>query len=810
MSAEASMLKSALRSFARQRSFVAAAVGTLALGIAAPTALFSTVNAVLLKPLPYPHAEDIYTVRTYMTNGRFTIGLMASEEMTALQRRSLLVQTMAMGEPVNGATVTIGADARQLSAYGVSGDFFDLVGLPMALGRSIGASDAVRGAPTVVVLSHAFWQSAYGGRSDIVGSAITFMDRPVRVIGVAPADFGVPAGTDLWMNEYMPETIGHGYDGYLRLKPGTVIEALQPAMIEAMAALVPKYPDMESNRAYRVTSLLAATVGDLGPILIILFAATALLLVLAAVNVTNLMLARGTARAREIAVRAALGAGRGRIILQLVTESLMLAIAGGAIGVAAAFAGVRALLRLGGAHLPRLTALSFDGRVLAFVAAIVVVTGVMVGLAPALRMADTDISLLMNESGRGVRGSRRTRRLLATFIAAELAVSIVVVAGASRLTASYENLVHVDPGFAAAGRLVFDVTLPRRPNQGSFAQNMQLLIGWWQQSAARLRAAGATQVAAASSIPLAHEWDATTFADVLGKQDPTSPNRPNGRRRVVTPEFFSTMGVRLLAGRAFTDADGPNSQPVAIVSETFVRKFLTDSDPLRAELQGLRFKVVDRRVVPVDVPIVGVVADVKYAGLTGAPEPVVYLPLAQAYTQRASIVVTSADGDPEKRAADFRRALLDVEPRLAIESTTLSTVVSHSIERQRLGMWLMSAFGLAALLLAAVGVFGVIAFTVSQRTSEMAVRQALGATRGEVFWGIVRDATLTAVPGVLAGILVAWWTGRFISGYVYAVGAADPRVLAVSAVSVSVVAFAATLLPARRAATLEPARALRE
>lgn len=804
------MLKSALRSFARQRSFVAAAVGTLALGIAAPTALFSTLNAALLKPLPYPYAEDIYTVRTYMTNGRFTIGLMASEEMTALQRQSPLIQTIAMGDPLGGATLTVNGDARQVAAYEVSSDFFDLFGLPMAVGRAIGPSDAVRGAPSVAVLSHALWESAYGSRRDVVGMAITFMDHPARVIGVAPPDFDVPHATDLWTNAYVPETIGHGYDGYLRLKPGSTLEALQPAMTEAMAALGPKYPDMEVNRAYRVTPLLTATVGDLGPILIILFAATTLLLVLAAVNVTNLMLARGTARAREIAVRAALGAGPRRIILQLVTESLMLAIAGGAIGAAAALVGVRALLRLGGANLPRLAALSFDGRVLAFVAAIVLVTGVLVGVAPALRMADTDISLLMNESGRGVRGSRRTRRLLAIFIGAELAVSVVVVAGASRLTASYEHLAHVDPGFAAAGRLVFDVTLPRRPSAGSFVQNMQLLLAWWQQSAARLRATGAAEVALASSIPLAHEWDSTTFADIVGKQDPTSPNRPNGRRRVISPEFFSTMGVRLLAGRTFTNADGPDAQPVAIVSETFVRRFLSDSDPLRAELQGLRYRVVDKRLVPVNVPIVGVVADVKYSTLTGAPEPVVYLPMAQAFVQRASIVVTAADGAPEKHAADFRRALLGVEPRLAIESTTLSSVVSHSIERQRLGMWLMSAFGLTALLLAAVGVFGVIAFSVSQRTGEMAVRQALGATRGQVFWSVVRDAGRTALPGVAAGVLIAWWTGRFVAGYVYAVGAGDPVVLAISALSVAGVALAAIFLPARRAAVLEPARALRE
>ncbi|MGH9409251.1 MAG: ABC transporter permease [Vicinamibacterales bacterium] len=802
------MLKYSIRALVRQRSFAAAAIGTLALGIAAPTALFSTVNAALLKPLPYSRPDDIYTVRTYMTNGRFTIGLMASEEMTTLERQSPLVQTIAMAEPVQGASVTTGGDTRQVSAYGVSGSFFDLFGLPMALGRPVAPSDAVRGAPPVVVLSHALWESAYGARPDIIGSVVTFMDLPLRVIGVARPGFAVPEGTDLWISDFIPDGIGHEYAGYLRLKPGATLEALQPAMTGAMASLGPKYPDMEINRAYRVTPLLTATVGDLGPILIILLAATALLLVLAAANVTNLMLARGAARTREVAVRAALGAGRARILAQFVAESLILAIVGGVVGIVAAFVGVRALLRLGGAHLPRLDTLSFDGRVLAFAAAVMIVTGVLVGLVPALRMADADISLLMNESGRGVRGSRRTRRLLAIFIAAELAVSVVVVAGASRLVASYEHLAHVDPGFVAAGRLVFDVTLPRHP--GPFAESQQRLTNWWQQTAERLRDAGATEVAAASSIPLEHEWDSTTFTDIVGRQDTTSPNRPNGRRRVVTPEFFSTMGVRLLAGRAFTDADRWQSQPVVIVSETWVRKFLGDGDPLRAEIQGVRFHMENGKPVPDNAPIVGVVADVKYSTLADAPEPVIYLPMAQTYVmQRASIVVTTADGAPEKHAADFRRALLEVEPRLAIESTTLSSVVSRSIERQRLGMWLMSAFGVAALLLATVGVFGVIAYSVSQRTGEMAIRQALGATRAQVVWAIVRDGGLVALPGLLAGVTIAWWTGHLIGGYVYEVSAADPVVLAAGTLSVALVALGAMILPARRAAQLEPARALR-
>jgi putative ABC transport system permease protein len=640
---------------------------------------------------------------------------------------------------------------------------------------------------------------------------ITFMDRPARVVGVAPAAFDVPAGTDLWANEFMPEGIGHLYDGYIRVEPGASVASLEPAMTQAMTALGKKYPDMDVGRAYRLTPLLASTVGDLGPILLILLGATGLLLVLAIVNVTNLLLARGITRARELAVRTALGAGRARIVAELMTEALLLACCAGALGVAAAFASTRVLLALGGARLPRLASVPFDGRVAAFAFALVLVIAVLIGVVPALRLADTDAAQVMNETGRGVRGSRRARRLLGPLIVLELAVAVAVVAGAARLVASYDHLQSSDPGFVADGRLVFDVRLPRVviSSPARYLELQRQRTEWWRATEAQLRQLGAGDVAGASTIPLGHEWDSTSFVDIVSRPDIAPQNRPNGRLRTATPGFFRSMGMRLVAGRDFSDADGPEAQLVTIVNQEWVRRFLGDRDPLREQVKGINFHVVDGKPANDPLQIVGVVAKAKYASLAAVPEPTVYIPLAQTLPARLSIVVTTADGHPERHTAAFRQGLTEVDPRVAVESTTLASLVSSSIERQRLGMLLMSGFGVTALMLATVGVFAVVAYSVSQRTAEVAIRQALGATRADVYWMVVRDGGRVAVAGIAAGVVLAWWTGRLIAAYVYEVMPGDPTVLGVSGGVVLAVSVAAMLLPAARAAALDPARALR-
>jgi putative ABC transport system permease protein len=797
------LFAAAARSLFRQPSFALAAVGTLALGIAAPTALFSTVNAVLLKPLPYPRPQDIYTVRTFFPSGRFTIGLVASEELSALARITDAVAVTAATRRGDGAIVTDGG-ARQVVSYAVSERFFELFGAPLALGRGIAREDAVQGAPPVVVLSHALWTAAYGGRPEVVGTSIDFGDRPVRVIGVARADFNVPLSTAVWYNAWMPDSIGHTYEGYVRLQPDVTVASIEGRLDQAMDTLGKKYPDQNSGRAYALRPLLDATVGDLRPILLILFGATALLLVLAAANVTNLVLVRSMGRAREIAIRAALGAGRGRIVRLLVEESLLLAACGGLAGIVAAYAAVRLLMRFGGSRLPRLDSLAFDATVVAFVAVLVVVTGLVVGIVPALRVGDGDVASLMNETGRSVRGSRKTRRLLALFVVAEIVVAVALVAGAARLVRSYQHLERIDPGFDPRGRLVLDVLLPRsymtQPRRNS----------WWETAEARLRAAGATQVASASSLPLQQEWDSTTFIDLVSRPDIPPDKRPNARMRLVSPEFFQAMGIRMLSGRAFTEADGPNGESVTIVNEAFVRRSFPEVDPLRERVKDLDNRIVNGKLVVGETAVVGVVADVHYASLTAPAEPTVYVSRAQYLSPRELIVVTTADGTPERHIAEFRAALREVDPKLPVEFGVMSTFVAASLDRHRLGMWLMSGFGIAALLLAMVGVFGVIAYVVAQRTGEMAVRQALGATRAQVVWIVVKEGGKAVALGIAGGLVIAWWMGRMVAGYAFGVAPGDPAILAGSAAVVGLVAIAATVTPAARAATSDLWRALRQ
>lgn len=798
------VLKTAVRALVRQPAFTLAAAGTLAIGIAATTALFTTVDAVLLRPLPYPHSEDLYTVRTFFPSGRFTIGLVASEEMAAVAVLKDAVAGVAYAAPVDG-TLLLDDTPREVVTYAVSDGFFDLFGMPMAAGRPVRAADAVRGGPVAAVVSHRLWSSAFGSRPDLVGEAITVNGRPIRVVGIAPRGFDVPAGTDLWLNPSPdPPSIGHAFEGFLRVRPNARLAALTPRMDAVLAQLGRKYPDQEVGRAFAVRSLLSATVGDLGPILMMLFAATGLLLALAAVNVTNLLLARSAGRAREIAIRAAIGASRGRIVGQLLAEAVMIAVCGGLVGVAAAKVTLDLLLRFGASRLPRVANVSMDVRVLAFAVFVVAATGVLVGLVPAFRMADTNIAGLMNDTGRSVKGSRKTRRWLSAFAIAEVAVAVAIVAGSVRLARSYRNLEHTDPGFDPRGRLVLDVQPPRPEPPVLERRN-----AWWNAVEYNLRQAGARMVAASSSFPLEHEWDGTQFVDLASRPDVPPDKRPNARVRVVTPAFFAAMGMRLVEGRLLSSEDTGRTAPVVVVNQAFVRRNLGGASAVGERLLSLKGHPENGRFVFDPVLVVGVVSDVRYAALTGQAEPIVYEPYAQFYAARASIVVTTADGVPERHAAAFEAAIRGVNARVPIESHTADAIVATSIERQRLGMWLMLGFGVAALLLATVGMFGVIACVVGQRMGEMAVRQALGATRRQVFGRVMRDGAALTAAGLAAGVAIAWWMGTLVGAYVFEVTPRDPVVLGGAAFVVGVVAAAATALPARRAAVTELPRALR-
>ena len=793
----------AWRRLRQQPSFAAAAIITLALGIAAPTALFAVVNATLLQPLPYRAYHDIYTVRTTMTDGRFTIGLVASEEMSALRRSTDAVTQSALIQRRDD-TILTDTGARQVTSFGVSEEFFDLFGLPMAAGRAFSADDFAAPAASRVVLSDRAWKAVFGGSAAVVGSTIRFAGGSSLVVGVAPASFAVPREADLWVAQRNPDSIGHMFDAFVRLRPDVTSQALGAQLGPMWEELAGKYPDQAKNRVFVMRPLLDAMIGDLKPIIMIAFAATGLLLVLAVVNVANLLLARGTTRARESAVRTALGAGRWDALQPLLAESLLLAGAATALALPLAALAIESIVLLGGGALPRVEGMQLDARVFLFTALLMIVAAVLVGLAPGLAAGKINLADVMKEEGRGGIHGRSTRRVLAAMIVIEVTVAIALVAGGGRLLVSMRNLLGIDPGFTSQGRLAVDVLLPADPYQ-----DPERLAAWSAEAERRLRELGATGVATASSLPLRHEWDATTFVDITNR--PTTPaTRPNGRLRIVSASFFEVLRIRIVAGRPFTVDDRRDGEPVVLVNRAWVRKFIPDLDPMRERINPYRFtRRINDRVVLRDAAIVGVVDDVPYQDVAKAAEPTVYASEAQVPTLRRSIVVTTADGRPERLVPKIREQLAALDSRVPIEFAPLSQLVSGSLVWSKLGVLLMTTFALAGLVLAASGVFGVLAYVSAQRAPEMAVRLALGATPAQIFRLVLRHAGLLAAQGVILGLLLARWTGGLMGAYLYRVEAGHWMVLTGSAILVFAVCIAATIPSARRAAISHPARLLR-
>jgi predicted permease len=789
----------ALRTLRRTPAFPLAAIGTLAIGIGATTAIFSTVNAALLNPLPYPGARDLYSLRTTLTDGRVTTGNLSPVEIIRLNDPSLSI-VRAAGLAGNDVTL-LRNDGTPLKtrAYAVSEGFFELFGLPMTLGGFTNQPLAPNTPPSVVV-SYRVWQDFYGGDPAVVGKPIRFAEITTAVAGVAPRTFDTPHGADFWFQIPLdPQGVNHNFEGFMRLKPGTTIERARSEMAGVMASVERDFPASAKSRVYVVRPLVESIVGELGPILVVVLSATGVLLVLACVNVTNLLLARGAARAREMAVRVALGAGRGRIVRQLLTESILLATAGAVVGVLAAYAFVRLLLAIGASRLPRLDAVSFDGRVLLFALAALVVSGVLVGFAPALRLAATDVRALMNESGRSSSGGRGTARWLGAMTIAEVALAVTLVAGAGWLVRSFDNLRTTDPGFAADGRVVFDVSLqgPKfRDNAAVHAAFTDLLD--------RLRGLNGVVAAASTfNFPLRSGPENSLFVHLQG--DPAdAAHEFNSRQRSVSPGFFAAMGIELLAGRDFTADDRPGSTLVAIVNRTFARRYLSGKDPLTVRFTA-GYPAIDPRN---QWTIVGVVDDVRQRSLSVAGEPAYYTTHGQGTPRRQAVVIHSSAGDSTALRSAIRDEARKLDPQMAVEVERVSDILGSTLSRQQLGMTLMLWFGAAAVALAAVGIYGVIAYAAAQRRGEVAIRLALGATPGSVFWLVLRQGRTLAAVGAAIGLTVAYFSGRIVSSWLYEVRASDPMILGTATALVVAIALVATVIPAYRASRLDPSRVL--
>ena len=794
-------LRYSLRLLSRAPAFTAAVVLTLALGIGANAAIFSVVNGVLLKPLPYQDPDRLVMVwGKHTTIGRevaswpdfvdWRDGTTAFEQLAGSGNIALNLGSDT-GEPerVRGNRVT----ANWLPTFGAR---------PM-LGRGFTKEDEVFGSHRVVVLSHGLWQRRFGGKPELVGQPITMNGVPYTVIGVAPPGFRYPETAEMWVPlafdpARLPSRRGDFLTVVGRLKPGATVERAQSELTAMMTRLAGEYPQTNTGWTAEVIPLHEQVVGNVRRALLVFSGAVGLVLLIACANVANLMLARAAAREREIAVRASLGAGRARIAGQLLTESVVLSVLGGALGLLLAAWGVGALRALRPGNLPRLDEVGVDGPVLAFTAAISVVTGMAAGLAPLLRLTRTELSSSLREGSRGAAGGRLDR-VRGGLVMSQVALALVLLTGAGLLVKSFSRLMSVDPGFSADSRLTFAVSLPA----SKYAEEPRV-VGFYEQLQARLAALpGVRSVGATTSLPMGGGFGYNTFL-IRGRPLPEPSVVQDAAVSAVTPGFFQTLRIPLRSGRVFSATqDGLGTPQTVVVNEAMVQRFWRGQDPI-----GQRVSLGDTSEAGW-YTIVGVVGDLRIEELTRDPYPQIYFSAPQV-ASRTLTVVAHTSGDPLRLAAAVRREVAALDRDLPVfELTTMEERMARSVAQPRVNLALLAVFAGVALALAAVGIYGVVSYTVSQRTREIGIRVALGASGREVLGLIVRQGMAPALLGVAAGVAASLALSRALTGMLYGVSATDPLIFLAVAGTLTLVALLASLVPARRASRVPPTEALR-
>lgn len=807
----------AIRRLASRPAFAIAAVATLAVGIGATTAIFSAVNATLLRPLPYPNADEIYAINTRLIDGRYTSGWdrLAGAQIVELNESSQTVDQAVLFLPGEFIMVNEDGTTETVTTASVSEGFFDLFGLPLALGRAFNADE--HGARSIenlgAIISYRLWQRMYGGDADISTLRLRSIGPSVPIVGVTAPEFDAPPGTDLFIPMSFGDNISHNYQGYLRVVPGTTREALEAELPAVMARVVERFP-ISTGRTFVTRTLVESIVGDLGPILVIVLGGAILLLVLGCVNVATLILGRGATQTREMAIYAALGASRGRIIGRFLIDGVILSAIGTVLGLLLAYAGVRALFAYAGARLPRLDSIPFDMRVLGFALLTMAVATILIGLLPAIRLSTPDIRGLINEGGRSASASRGSRRLLGGLVVAEIALAITLVAGAGWLVRGYVALSERDLGFTPAGRLLFEAVLP---SDTAAIRNLAEQLPERLAALDQVRAIGS-----GASLPLQPYTPPGVYVAVPG--EPYDPNRQDvGLAGSASPQYFDALGVRLLAGRLLTEADRPPPPEIIVDPETGIARIVqTGPPPLRMVVVNQGFadryfpgqNAIGRRFAT-GVPlvnfeslyeVVGVVENVQYGNLTDPVRPIFY---SISTIGPARIVLATDMKDPTELIPTIRSAVADIDPSIQAEITLLSDLVTDALAPYRLGLVLMLLFAVVSLGLAAIGIIGVVAHTTSERTRELATRAALGTTPGGIVALIVRQARSHAVLGTALGAVAAVIGGRIVSSRIYEVPARDPVILIVAGLAVLAITLLAYVIPAVRAARITPAVTLK-
>jgi putative ABC transport system permease protein len=797
-------LRYGVRMLLKNPGFTLIAVLTLGLGIGANTAIFSAVNGVLLSSLPYPQPEQLAMI--WCDNKRQGIPDDITSYPNFIDWRDRNKTFQGMAGVTNGKNNLTGTgEPEEISDANVSINFFQLIGVNPILGRVFTAEEEQPGRDRVVVLSYSLWQRRFGGDTAILNKTITLNDVPHLVVGIMPPGFQFPEKTEIWgplaVNEDMKSDrarFGFFLPVVGRLKPG-VTRAQAQADLEVVAGQIEQqFPDMKGY-GVNVVPVLENTVGPIRRALIILSVAVFFVLLIACANVANLLLARAAVRQREVAVRAALGAGRWRIIRQLLTESMLLAVLGGALGVLLAWWSLRLLVEFSPTNLPRLENIRLDGRVLWFTLVLSVLTGLIFGLAPALQTAHFKLSEMLKEGGRTGSGGRRAQQIRGAFIVAEVALTLALLAGAGLLVRSFWRLQQIDFGFNPDNVLTLRVTL-----WGSKYRERGSGVSFFERLQERLAAVpGVVSASATSDIMLPKLANSGIFTIENRPRDPNelALELPIDR---VQPNYFQTMGIPLVKGRAFTSADTRDTPLVAIVNETFSKRYFQNEDPI-----GKRFAFGGGGPNARWITIVGVVGDTKRQGVDMPVRIESWMPIAQRGAGSMEIVLRTA-GDPLALSNAVREAVWSLDKDLPIPSLqTLDHVLSQRVAQQRLNMLLLVLFASVALILAAVGIYGVMSYAVTQRTNEIGIRMALGAQASDVLRMIIWRGMSLALGGVALGLAGALALTRVMRNLLFEVSVNDPLTFIAIAVLLTAVAFLACLIPARRATKVDPMVALR-
>ncbi|MCI0533973.1 MAG: ABC transporter permease [Verrucomicrobiales bacterium] len=804
------------RMLRKNPGFTAVAVLTLALGIGANTAIFSVVNAVLLRPLPYPKSDRLVWLSESAPN--FPVMSISYPNFTDWRTQQTIFEHVGV---YNWATFNLTGEADPLRLRGsrISAEAFAALRVQPVVGRTFRDDEDQAGSPPVLLLSHKLWSSRFGGAPDIVNRSITLDGRTCTVIGVMPADFMFPSEVDIWIpvgqmaNEPSYQGRGNrpGLMGIARLKPGVTLQQARAEMQTIASRLEIRYPDSNKNCGVRIDTLIENRVGSTARLALwTILGAVGMVLLIACGNVANLLLARAAARQKEMAVRAALGAGRWRIIRQLLTESSLLALAGGVLGFVLARGGLGLILAMSGDALPRSNEVRLDSGILIFTAAVALLTGILFGLAPAVQASRLDAQEALKETSRGVTsGQARLRHAL---VVGEVALTLMLLIGAGLMLRTFHRLQTLDPGFSHQRVLTFRLDLPERKyatcdSQINFYRNMVEQLG---------ALPGVQHVGIANQFPLAPDGWQTGFL-VEGQPEPPPGQRPVMELTPVSPDYFQAMGIRLLRGRYFTDSDnrehlqGQDLSKLSewqrrimginaiIVDEEFARRHWPNEDPIGK-----------RVLLPPALTVVGVVSRVKLKGLDEQGGFVqAYLPLWQwGGTERVVVMKTTLA--PETLGSAVRQQMKSLDPELPIYNLrTLATVRHDSLAPQRLNLSLLGLFAGAALTLAVIGLYGVLAYAVAQRRREIGIRMALGAQRGDVLALVIRHGARLTLIGVVLGLAGAFSLTRLLTRLLYEVKPTDPLTLLVTPLLLMSVALFACWLPARRAAKVDPMVALR-